>query len=129
EIAVSLGCNFFDTAWVYGDGRSERLLGDLLRRRHADRAKLIVATKVPRKNFKWPAKAEYAVADTYPRDHIREYREKSLQNLGVETIDLQQLHVWSDTWADDSGWQRAIDELKREKLIRAFGISVNRREP
>ena len=68
-------------------------------------------------------------SDTYPADHIREYTEKSLANIGVETIDLQQLHVWSDAWASDTGWQRAIDSLKREKLVRAFGISVNRWEP
>jgi len=79
--------------------------------------------------MKWPGKAEYPVAETFPADHIREYTDKSLRNLGVETIDLQQFHVWNDAWADDAGWQRAIDDLKREKLVRAFGISVNRWEP
>jgi aryl-alcohol dehydrogenase-like predicted oxidoreductase len=132
ERALTLGCNFFDTAWVYGLGRSERLLGEALRAwgskpigGHAS----IVATKVPPKNMKWPGKAEYDVRDTYPADHIREYTEKSLANLGLESIDVQQLHVWSDAWASDPGWQRAIETLKREKLIRAFGISVNRWEP
>ena len=74
-------------------------------------------------------KAEYDVGDAYPADHIREYTEKSLANLGVGTIDLQQFHVWSDAWASDAGWQRAVESLKREKLVRAFGISVNRWEP
>src|SRR5262249_40676817 len=60
---------------------------------------------------------------------IRKLTETSLENLGVDAIDLQQFHVWSDAWADDEGWQRAVDDLKREKLVRAFGISVNRREP
>ena len=55
--------------------------------------------------------------------------EKSLANLGASTVDLQQLHVWSDAWADDEGWRRAAEELKRQKLINAFGISVNRWEP
>ena len=133
ERALGLGCNFFDTAWVYGDGRSEKLLGEALRRHPRspeppDRS-IIVATKIPPKNWKWPAKAEYAAADAYPRDHIREYTEKSLENIGVAAIDLQQFHVWSDTWADDDGWKRAIEDLKRAKLVRAFGISVNRREP
>ena len=73
--------------------------------------------------------AEYPLDDVFPADHIREYTEKSLANLGVPTIDLQQFHVWSDAWADDDGWQRAVDDLKREKLVRAFGISVNRWEP
>jgi aryl-alcohol dehydrogenase-like predicted oxidoreductase len=131
--AMALGCNFFDTAWVYGEGRSEKLLGEALRRRlPRDRTSehpTVVATKIPPKNWKWPAKAEYRAADTYPRDHIREYTEKSLENIGVAAIDLQQFHVWSDAWSDDDGWKRAIEDLKREKLVRAFGISVNRREP
>jgi aryl-alcohol dehydrogenase-like predicted oxidoreductase len=122
--AIALGCTFFDTAWAYGLGKSETLLGETLRA-HRD-ARVIVATKIPPKNLKWPATDAYAVADTYPPDHIREYTEKSLTNLGVQTIDLQQFHVWSDTWATDDGWQRAVDDLKREKLVRAIGISVNR---
>jgi aryl-alcohol dehydrogenase-like predicted oxidoreductase len=127
ERAVALGCTFYDTAWVYGDGRSEQLFGQLLKR--IATTPLIVATKVPPRNMKWPGKAEYVAADVYPRDHIRAYTEKSLENLRVDAIDLQQLHVWSDAWATDPGWQRAVDDLKREKMIRAFGISVNRREP
>ncbi len=124
DLAISLGCTFFDTAWVYGLGKSEALLGQALRA-HRE-ARVIVATKIPPKNMKWPAKDEYLAADTYPPDHIREYTEKSLTNLGVSAIDLQQFHVWSDTWAADDGWQRAVDDLKREKLVRAIGISVNR---
>jgi len=137
ERAIGLGCNFFDTAWAYGQGKSETLLGQAIRGRtpfspdHDEKGvrPLYVATKIPPKNMKWPGKAEYPVADTYPPDHIREYTEKSLRNLGIETIDLQQFHVWNDAWANDRGWQRAVDDLKREKLVRAFGISVNRWEP
>jgi len=125
--ALALGCNFFDTAWAYGQGKSEKLLGEALRAHPG--AKAIVATKIPPKNMKWPGKAEYPAADTFPADHIREYTENSLRNLGVPAIDLQQFHVWSDAWADDPGWQRAVDDLKCEKLVRAIGISVNRREP
>ena len=124
--AFALGCNFFDTAWVYGTGKSETLLGQALRAHRG--APAYVATKIPPKNMKWPGKAEYPVQETYPAAHIREYTEKSLANLGVPAIDLQQFHVWSDAWADDDGWQRAVDDLKREKLVRAIGISVNRWE-
>jgi len=127
ERAVALGCNFFDTAWAYGEGRSERLFASL--RARVGSKPLYIATKIPPKNLKWPAKAEYAIADTYPPDHIREYTEKSLANLGVDAIDLQQFHVWHDAWATDTRWQRAVEDLKHQKLIRAFGISVNRREP
>ena len=125
--ALALGCTFFDTAWAYGQGKSESLLGEALRAHSGARA--LVATKIPPKNMRWPGKAEYSAADTYPPDHIRAYTEQSLVNLGMQTIDLQQLHVWSDAWADDDGWKRAVDDLKREKLVRAFGISVNRWEP
>src|SRR4029434_1015797 len=79
--AVELGCNFFDTAFVYGMGRSEKLLGDMLRR-HGSR-ELYIATKVPAKNFKWPGRADVPVAETYPYQHIIEYTEKSLENLGT----------------------------------------------
>jgi aryl-alcohol dehydrogenase-like predicted oxidoreductase len=131
ERAIDLGCNFFDTAWAYGQGHSERLLGQVLKKKGKGvRVRpFFVATKVPPKNLKWPGKADTPISDVFPPDHIREYTEKSLKNLGVDAIDLQQLHVWSDAWASDSGWQRAARKLKDERLIRGFGISVNRWEP
>jgi aryl-alcohol dehydrogenase-like predicted oxidoreductase len=125
--AIALGCNFFDTAWAYGDGHSERLLGATLKR-HGDR-RLYVATKIPPKNRKWPARPEYPIADVFPPDYIREYTEKSLTNLGVTTVDLQQLHVWTDEWAGDERWQTALRSLKDEGLVRAIGISINRWQP
>ena len=123
--SLAMGCTFFDTAWAYGAGKSEQLLGQALGKK---RTGVRVATKIPPKNMKWPAKADYPLSETYPATHIREYTERSLANLGMETIDLQQFHVWSDTWAADESWQRAVDDLKRQGLIRAFGISVNRWE-
>ena len=125
--AVALGCNFFDTAWGYAEGRSECILGELVRS-HPDK-ELFAATKLPPKNFTWPSRREFTLDDCYPPDHIREYAEKSLANLGLPRIDLLQFHVWEDSWARDERWQRAIDDLKREGLIRAVGISVNRWEP
>jgi aryl-alcohol dehydrogenase-like predicted oxidoreductase len=125
--AVELGCTFFDTAWAYGQGHSERLLGELVRA-HPGRG-LVVASKVPPKNMKWPGKAEYAAGDTYPADHVRQLTEASLEHLGLERIDLMQLHVWDDTWVADEGWQRAAEALRRDGLIRAFGISINRWQP
>jgi aryl-alcohol dehydrogenase-like predicted oxidoreductase len=125
--AVELGCNFFDTAWAYGRGHSEQLLGQLVRA-YPDK-KLYVATKIPPKNFKWPAEPEYSLDDSYPTDHIRQYVESSLQNLELSQMDLIQFHTWDDTWATDTRWQRALDDLKREGLIRAAGISVDRWQP
>ena len=127
ERAVELGCNFFDTAWAYGNGHSERLLGALVRN-HPGK-ELYVATKVPPKNFKWPSRRGYTLDDCFPADHIRQYAEKSLANLNLPRIDLLQFHVWEDSWALDEEWQRAIEDLKRQGLIRAAGVSVNRWEP
>ncbi len=125
--AVERGCNFFDTAWGYGAGHSETLLGELVRE-YPDKG-LIAATKLPPKNFKWPSRRGFTLDECFPPDHIREYAEKSLTNLGLPTIDLLQFHVWEDAWARDERWQRAMDDLKSEGLIQAVGISVNRWEP
>lgn len=127
ERSVQLGCNFFDTAWAYGDGLSERILGTLIKRHKGKR--LYAATKIPPKNLQWPARRGAKLEDCFPPDHIREYTEKSLDNLGVETIDLQQFHVWDDGWAEDESWQRAVDDLKAQGMIRGVGVSVNRWEP
>ncbi len=127
ERAVALGCNFFDTAWAYGNGKSELALGRLVKS-HPGK-ELFLATKVPPKNFKWPSRRGSALDDCFPPDHIREYAEKSLANLDLPRIDLLQFHVWEDAWARDLGWQRAIGDLKRQGLIRAAGVSVNRWEP
>jgi aryl-alcohol dehydrogenase-like predicted oxidoreductase len=125
--SVELGCNFFDTAWAYAEGKSEQILGKLLRQYPAK--KLYTATKIPAKNFKWPSKPTYQLEDCFPEAHIVEYTEKSLKNLGVECIDLQQFHVWEDGWADRDEWKNAIDQLKRDGKVKHFGVSVNRWEP
>jgi aryl-alcohol dehydrogenase-like predicted oxidoreductase len=125
--AVELGCNMFDTAWAYGDGHSERLLGALLRRHRG--TGLVVASKVPPKNRQWPGSASTPAQDVFPYEHVITCTEATLSNLGVDTIDLQQLHVWDDSWTLADGWREAIEDLKRAGKIRAFGISVNRWEP
>ncbi|HWY87165.1 MAG TPA: aldo/keto reductase, partial [Gemmataceae bacterium] len=127
QLAVELGCNFFDTAWAYGSGHSERLLGDLVRANTGK--KLVVATKIPPRNARWPSRRGDPLEDVFPADHIRRYTEKSLANLGLPAVDLIQFHVWEDAWGRDERWQRAVGELKREGLARAIGISLNRWEP
>ena len=127
QLAVDLGANFFDTAWGYGEGRSERLLGTLVRANPG--ATLYTATKIPPKNRRWPTRRGDALDDVFPAAYIREYAERSMVNLGVSRIDLLQFHVWEDAWANDDRWQRAVDDLRREGLIRAIGVSVNRWEP
>ena len=127
QLAVDLGCNFFDTAAAYGDGRSERILGHLLRDNPDKR--LYAATKVPPKNRQWPSRRGVPLDDVFPSDHIRACVEQSLVNLGTSRIDLLQFHVWEDDWAIDDRWQRDVDDLKREGLILGMGISINRWEP
>jgi aryl-alcohol dehydrogenase-like predicted oxidoreductase len=127
QLAVDLGCNFFDTAAAYGDGRSERILGHLLRDNPDKR--LYAATKVPPKNRQWPSRRGVPLDDVFPSDHIRASVEQSLVNMGTSRIDLLQFHVWEDDWALDDRWQRDVDDLKREGLILGMGISINRWEP
>jgi aryl-alcohol dehydrogenase-like predicted oxidoreductase len=125
--AVDLGCNFFDTAWGYGAGRSESLLGNIVRNNPGK--KLYTASKIPPKNMEWPARRDATLDETFPPDHIEEYVHKSLENADIESFDLMQFHVWQDAWADDDRWQKKIDDIKSQGLVNAFGISINRWEP
>src|SRR3989440_553201 len=125
--AVELGCNFFDTAWAYGEGHSEALLGRLVRA-NPDR-KLYTASKIPPKNRRWPSAREFALDDTFPPDYIEEYVHSSLKNSGLDHLDLMQFHVWEDSWVEDERWSKKMDELRSQGLVRAVGVSINRWEP
>lgn len=125
--SMQLGCTFYDTALAYGNGKSEQLLARALKA--SGGAQVRIATKIPPKNLQWPASPTSTLDEVFPADHIRACTETSLRNLDLECVDLQQFHVWSDTWATDDRWQRAADDLKREGLVRAIGISINRFEP
>lgn len=127
DLSIELGCNFFDTAWGYGEGLSETVLGKLVKRHPGKR--IYQATKIPPKNLKWPSKSHYKLEEVFPYDHIIEYTEKSLKNLNTDCIDLQQFHVWEDAWANAEEWQNAVEKLKKDGKVRHFGVSVNRWEP
>lgn len=127
QASVDLGCNFFDTAWEYGNGKSDGLLGETLARNNDKR--LYSASKIPPLNGKWPATAEYAYQDVFPAGHVFEFAKKIREKLGVETIDLLQFHVWDDSWTDEAEFRETVKELKASKLIRWFGLSLNRWEP
>ena len=127
QLAADLGCTFFDTAWGYGAGKSEGLLGKLVRA-NPDK-KLYTATKMPPKNFKWPARREYRLDDCFPPGHIEEYVNRSLKNSGLESFDLMQFHTWEDDWLEDDRGIKKMIELKEQGLFHAIGISVNRWEP
>jgi aryl-alcohol dehydrogenase-like predicted oxidoreductase len=127
RLAVDLGCNFFDTALAYGEGHSEAVLGELVR--NSPGKGLIVASKIPPKNRVWPSRRGFKLADVFPPDYIRSSTETSLKNLGLPSLDLMQFHVWEDDWAADDRWQKAVEGLKRDGLVKAIGVSVNRWEP
>ncbi len=124
---LDLGCNFLDTARAYGDGHSERLIRAVLADWKGPAP--FIATKIPPKNGRWPARPDYRLDDVFPADYIRRMTEDSLANLGVTCLDLQQFHVWTDAWAADERWQRAVADLKAQGLVKAVGISINRWEP
>ena len=125
--AVDLGCTFFDTAWAYGDGHSERLLGQLVRANPDKR--LYTASKIPPKNRSWPSHREHTLDVCYPPDYVRRYIELSLKNTGLEQLDVMQLHTWEDLWLQDDRWIQELQRAKDNGYIGSIGISLNRWEP
>jgi len=126
HLAVDRGVNFIDTALAYGDGHSEQLVGRLLKERSE---RIYFATKIPPKNLIWPAPDQIDLDEVFPTSHIVSCTERSLRNLGVDCLDLQQFHVWNDRWAGLSEWQEAVAKLKQEGKVRHFGISNNDYQP
>ncbi len=124
--AIEQGVNFIDTALVYGDGHSEQLVGKVVKE---SPRKVYVATKAPPKNRLWPARPGIGIEEAFPLDYIVRSTEESLRNLGVEAIDLQQLHVWNPDWLSRDEWRRGLEDLKTQGKVRAFGISINDHQP
>jgi aryl-alcohol dehydrogenase-like predicted oxidoreductase len=124
--AIDLGLDFIDTALAYGNGRSERLVGQVVRERSET---VHVATKVPPRNRTWPAQAGVPLGEVFPPGYVRECAERSLRNLGMDSVDLLQLHVWSDEWTDRDGLMEEVEELRSAGKIRFFGVSINDHEP
>jgi aryl-alcohol dehydrogenase-like predicted oxidoreductase len=127
QLAADLGCNFFDTAWAYGEGKSDSLLGQILARNPNKR--LYAASKIPPLNDKWPASSKDKYQDVFSEKHVFKYAERIRQKLGVETIDLLQFHVWDDSWIKEQEFRKTVEKLKADGLIRFFGLSLNRWEP
>jgi aryl-alcohol dehydrogenase-like predicted oxidoreductase len=124
--AFELGVNFVDTAYGYGNGHSEHVIGEAL----GDASETVyVATKIPPRNAIWPAPSGIPADDAFPAEHVIRCTEESLRRLGVETIDVQQFHVWSDDWVGQGSWLEAIERLKRDGKIRLFGVSINDHQP
>jgi aryl-alcohol dehydrogenase-like predicted oxidoreductase len=127
QLAVDLGCNFFDTAWAYGDGKSDALLGQILSRNRGQR--LYAASKVPPLNQKWPASPRDKYRDVFPASHVFKHADLIRGKLGVDSIDLLQFHVWDDSWTNESEFRQTVEKLKKDAVIRFFGLSLNRWQP
>src|SRR5260370_22775038 len=124
--AMELGINFIDTALAYGDGHSEKLVGKVVREGHQS---IHLASKIPPKNRLWPAQPGIGIENVFPHEYILRCTEDSLRNLKVETLDLQQLHVWNPEWFHRDEWRRAFEELKTAGKVRAVGVSINDHQP
>jgi aryl-alcohol dehydrogenase-like predicted oxidoreductase len=127
QLSIDAGCNFFDTAWNYGEGKSDALLGETLERNPKKR--LYAASKIPPANDKWPATSEYKYHDVFSMDHVIRYADLIRKKLRVDTIDLLQFHVWDDSWTDNPEFRSTVEKLKDGGWIRYFGLSLNRWEP
>ena len=124
--AIDLGLNFIDTALAYGRGHSEKLVGQVVRERDE---RIVVSSKIPPKNLAWPAPDGIDPDEAFPADHVRKCTERTLSNLGMDVLDIQQFHVWSDEWVGRGSWLEAIEALKDEGKIRFFGVSINDHQP
>lgn len=123
---LDLGINFIDTAFVYGKGHAERLIGDILEETSTPP---MVATKIPPDIRSWPPKPGTQAREAYPGKYLRKVTEMSLDNLRVDCLDLQQLHVWRPEWLQESEWQETVADLKAQGKIKYFGVSLNDHDP
>ncbi|HXJ91012.1 MAG TPA: aldo/keto reductase [Candidatus Binatia bacterium] len=127
QMAVDLGCNFFDTAWAYGEGKSDGMLGDTMKLNAGKR--LYAASKIPPANDRWPARPEYKYPDVFSAKHVFRYADRVRQKLQVDCIDVLQFHVWDDSWTNEPEFRSTVEKLKKDGWIRFFGLSINRWEP
>jgi aryl-alcohol dehydrogenase-like predicted oxidoreductase len=127
QLSADLGCNFFDTAWAYGNGHSDALLGQILSRNPGKR--LYAASKIPPLNDKWPASSKDKYRDVFPADHVFKHARLIRERLGTDSIDLLQFHVWDDSWTDEPDFRKTVEKLKSDGWILSFGLSLNRWEP
>jgi aryl-alcohol dehydrogenase-like predicted oxidoreductase len=127
QLSADLGCNFFDTAWAYGQGKSDGLLGEIMARNEGKR--LYAASKIPPANDKWPALPKYKYKDVFSAEHVFKYADLIRKKLRTDSIDVLQFHVWDDSWTDEPEFRSTIEKLKDQGWIRSFGLSLNRWEP
>jgi len=120
--ALDLGCNFIDTAQGYGNGKSERIIGEVLADRKGEH--IYVATKIPPAAGSWPPSPYDKVEESYPEAYLRERLEFSLRNLKTDCLDLVQLHTWTRAWNRAPVALEVLRRFQREGKIRGIGIST-----
>jgi aryl-alcohol dehydrogenase-like predicted oxidoreductase len=123
--AHDAGVNFYDTALVYGDGHSEQLIAQCF----GDSSDIIIASKVPPKDYVWDQKPGAQLDTVFPRKYVLECLDKSLKNLGRDSVDIYQFHTWIDDWASQGEWQETVREMRTSGKTKFVGISVQSHEP
>lgn len=126
RLSIEGGCTFFDSAFAYGNGHSDSLIGEIAR--EYPQRPLVLASKIPPADGKWPSSPKSPLRTVFPRAHVLEYAEKIRRAFG-HPIDLLQFHVWEDAWAGEAEWQDTVEELKEKDVIETFGLSLNRWQP
>jgi aryl-alcohol dehydrogenase-like predicted oxidoreductase len=119
--SIDLGVNFIDTAAGYGSGKSERIIGEVLKTRSE---KVWVATKTPPLPGKWPPSPYCDMDERYPEKYLRENVEERLRNLQTDVIDVLQLHTWTRAWNRNPRPFETLRKLQAEGKIRAIGVST-----
>ena len=125
KAARDAGVNFFDTALAYGSGHSE----ELLKRAFGRSDDVVIASKVPPKNFTWPASPGIPLQTVFPKQYVLDSLETTLRNLGRDRVDVYQFHVWSDEWANQEEWLDTVRQMRSSGKARFVGISINDHEP
>lgn len=125
KAARDAGVNFFDTALAYGMGHSEQLLA----RAFGKSNDVIIASKVPPKNFIWPAQPGVSLREVFPKEYVLSSLDRTLKNLGRDAVDLYQFHVWNDEWVGNEEWLSTVREIRSSGKVRFLGISINDHQP
>jgi len=121
ETALDSGVNFIDTAAGYGDGKSERIIGEFLKSRSEQ---VYVCTKTPPAPGKWPPSPYCKIEERYSEKYLRENVEERLSNLQMESLDVLLLHTWTRAWNDKPEALKTLQKMKAEGLIKQIGIST-----
>ena len=121
ETALDNGVNFIDTAAGYGNGKSEKIIGEFLKSRSEN---VYICTKAPPAPGEWPPSPYCKIEDRYSEKYLRENIEERLTNLQASSLDVLLLHTWTRAWNDNPVALEILQKIKSEGLIKHIGIST-----